>query len=48
MDEFLKVAERKKSEFKALKSACRLNARDEKLMLAIQKRLEANEKNEKL
>ena len=48
MDEFLKVAERKKSEFKALKAACRLTARDEKLMLAIQKRLEANEKNEKL
>ena len=46
MDEFLKVAERKKSEFKALKSACRLNARDEKLMLAIQKRLEANERDE--
>ena len=47
MDEFLKVAERKKSEFKALQSACSLTVRDEKLMLAIQKRLEAHEKSER-
>ena len=47
MGEFDKVSEMKKSEFKGLQSGGKLSLRDEKCMLAIQKRLAAHEKSEK-
>ena len=47
MGEFGKVAERRQSEFKGLQSGGKLSLRDEKCMLAIEKRLEAHERSEK-
>ena len=47
MGEFGKVSERRKSEFKGLQSGGKLSFRDEKCMLAIEKRLEAHEKSSK-
>ena len=47
MDEFGKVSERKKSEFKGLQSGGKLSLRDDKCMLAIEKRLRAHETSER-
>ena len=45
MVEFIKVAERMKSEFKGLQSGGKLSFRDEKCMLAIEKRLASHGKS---
>ena len=47
MAEFIKVCERRMSEFKGLQSGGKLSLRDEKCMQAIEKRLEAHERSER-
>ena len=47
MCQFEKVSERRKSEFKGLQSGGKLRFSDEKMLLAIEKRLASHEKGEK-
>ena len=47
MAEFVKVCGRRKSEFKGLQSGGKLSLREEKCMLAIERRLESHEKSQR-